>query len=169
MRLYAERTLVHSCELVGAGVTNSTIEPESVGKICFRRLQFGKRIAIGHYSATVMWVNLYGSEDLDTRSLKRAISVSADEFWTYAVRIRYNVKDSGRRSYHIWRVPVLFNPLHFIYDPQYLEGDTTLWIVKNWNRSQADVGFVQKLFPESFSALKRRNIVYFGHYVILSR
>lgn len=85
--------------------------------------------------------------------------VSVEEFQTYAVHIIDDLKDSDGKIHHSWILPALFDSLPTINDPLYLECDRTMQIVQYSNRRRANVELLQKLFPESSSDLKRRNIM----------
>lgn len=60
----------------------------------------------------------------------------------------YDGKESNR-SHQAWFVLAHFNPLPFLNDPWYLEGDSTQWLVRNTCEEPANVDFLQKQFPES--------------------
>lgn len=65
--------------------------------------------------------------------------VNVKEFQTYAVHIINDVNYSDGSTHHVWIVPVQVNPLLFHSGPRYLEGDRTLQIVQDSNRTKADV------------------------------
>lgn len=85
---------------------------------------------------------------------------------TYAIHISHDVKESHGRSNHFWMIPALFNTLCFTDEPRYLECDGTIRIVRDWNRRQEDFKLLHNLFLESFSDLKRRDILYVRPYLI---
>lgn len=78
------------------------------------------------------------------------------EFHTYTVYIGNEVNDSSGRSHLAWIVPAWFNRLWFIYGPLHFQCDRTLQAVRYSNRSEINIKLVQKLIPESFSALKQQ-------------
>lgn len=111
------------------------------------------------YSGAQMYANLYGDKDSDIRYREGVTPVSMKEFQPYAVHISDDAKEIDGRSYQAWIVSALLNPLRFIGDPWYLEGHKTPQIVQYSDRRQAIVQFVQNLFSQSSSDLKRWQIM----------
>lgn len=80
--------LVHSCVELGGGVVKkSTIEHEREGMGCFALMQSGNRRVIVYHISTLIYTNLYVGKDLDRRYGQRMMSVSLEEWQTYAVDI----------------------------------------------------------------------------------
>lgn len=117
-------------------------------------------MAIGNFTGTLMIANLHGNEDLNRSYRVVEMSVSVKEFRTYFVYISNNVEDSDGRSYHPWIAPARLKSRRFTNILLNLECDKAPRIMGDWIRRQANVKFVQVMFPKRSSHLERWDIMY---------
>lgn len=81
-----------------------------------------------------MYTNLYIDKECYRRYRDVMISESVKDLRAYAVQISHDLQNSNddiivMKSHQIQIVPALFNPPHFINNPQYLEVDRNQWSV----------------------------------------
>lgn len=77
------------------------------------------------------------------------MSVSVEELHMYALHISKDWKNDKERSQRAWIATTMLNPLCFINDLRYLEGDWALPVVQDKHREESHVKYVQELFLES--------------------
>lgn len=134
--------LAQSFGAMGVGVMKSRIGYDIAEMGCSAQEQFGKRRVIGYYSDMLVYANLYLDADADRRYGERVMLVSVKDIHKHAVYICDEVKNSIAKSHLAWIVPALFNPLLYINDPRYLEGDWTPWIARKVNGRKANMEFM---------------------------
>lgn len=86
------------------GLRKSLNEHEAADRRWFARIQFGKGMAIGCYSGTLMYANLNGDKDFD-RSYEKGVIykyLSMKKFHVYAVHVSNDVRDSDAVNHHAW-------------------------------------------------------------------
>lgn len=113
-----------------------------------------------YYSGTLMYTSMYSDKELDRSYGEGVMFESVKEFKTYSAHITDDVKNIDGRVHHAWIVPAVLNPQGFINDHRYVEDERTLLVVQDSNGRKTNVQYVQKLFLESSSDMKRRYIMY---------
>lgn len=119
--LDVDRRPANLCWSTGVGVMNSMPESKRAEIWCLARVHLKKRMVIGYYSGTLMYMDLYGGNDWDGRYGEKMISVTVKKFHAYSLHTSTDAKDSDGKNRFACKGPPPVNSLHFISDTCCLE------------------------------------------------
>lgn len=115
-RLDVNSVLGHKCGILGVMVKTSTIPHVDAGLGCFAVQGLQKGETVEHYYRTLIYNDMGSARGQGSVHGERIMSVTAQEFCTWAPQLKSKVCTSNGRKFAVWIVPATFAAVRYVID-----------------------------------------------------
>lgn len=139
---------------MGVGDKESKIEHDIARMGFLARAAVLVPLVMGHHSKTLISIQIWENNGIEKRYVVGGTSAKVKHFQMYAVHISADPKDRNSQRDDAWIQFLQSSQSHFIHDPPYLKGGSTLNFVAGAIGRRGTVDFMQNIVSEGWSVLK---------------